>query len=300
MANGVLVDEATYYNDPETYTGNSGNETNQWCIEDVYDFLTLRATASDRTYYKLINDINFNDHPTYKYGFYEESITGNSNSNIYLDGAGHNIYNAIFYNYTSITPWFYIGKFENTNFVNMILINCTSSSEIISGPLYNCNFGVFLSNSSIVKLFYNNTKQDCTFNIEGKSLEGIYLARCTLNRCHINVDIETSNQYLISASSFPYQYTLSNSYITGKIKTTASGAPYLFDYGVLSNSYVALEVETDSETINVGSISVTNSSFVDTDLMPKLQTGSPANLYRLTTEQAKNAEYLQSIGFLAV
>lgn len=296
-----MVDEATYYGDSEKYTGTSGSSTNQWCVEDVYDFLAIVQGGTDTCHYKLVKDIDFNNHPTYKYGFINQAIMARSASyyHIYIDGDGHNICNIILKNYDSKT-FMYVTRISNVNFVNVICLGCTGSGLLVGfirGDCKNCNFGIYMSSSRTDMIFKGFVKEDCTFNIKGSTTDGINFYTETLTRCHINLDISTNNKYMITGKSTTEDFVLDNSYVTGKIKTS-DAEPYLFCYATLVNSYVALEIDTNGSIIYpMNGLSVSSVSFVDVDLLPKLRQTAATNLYYLTTAQAQDPSYLQSIGF---
>lgn len=304
MANGIMVDEATYYGDSEKYTGTSGSITNQWCVEDCYDFLAIVQGGTDTCYYKLVKDIDFNTHPTYRYGFINQAIMSRSASyyHIYIDGNGHNICNIILKNYTS-TTFMYITRISNVNFVNVVCLSCTISGlyyGFVRGTCQNCNFGIYMSSSRTNMIFNSGTKSDCTFNIKGSTTDGINFCKETLTRCHINLDISTDSMYMITGQSNSENFVLDNSYVTGEIKTS-NVEPYLFCYATLANSYVALKINTDGNTIHpFNGLYVSSVSFVDVDLLPKLRQTAATNLYYLTTAQAQDPSYLQSIGFPSV
>ncbi|MDD7185389.1 MAG: hypothetical protein PUH54_06910, partial [Oscillospiraceae bacterium] len=89
--------------------------------------------------------------------------------------------------------------------------------------------------------------------------------------------------------------------ITGKITSPdVSGANYKLTENTTSNSYFALNFD------NISSFSMnsnlTGVNFYDKEVMSNTVELMPSavNLYALTTEQCKSAEYLQSIDFPCV
>ena len=95
-----------------TMTG-TGTQIDPYLVEDVYDFCKMSGA-----YYKLVNDIDFNDHTTYKYGVTSQIIGGSGNA-IYLDGDGHEVRNIVCSN-NNRKFCFNNGSVSNTNFANII------------------------------------------------------------------------------------------------------------------------------------------------------------------------------------
>ena len=280
----------------------SGTVSDPYLVADVYDFCSMNSG-----YYKLINDIDFNDHNTYKYGVTRQIIGGNGFA-IYLDGDGHEVRNIVCSN-NNRKFCFNNGSVSNTNFANIIVSGISSSSgirtQIFADNFTNCNFGYYMSKSAFASIFGDNSDYktsfvDCTFNIAGSVTYTYYYAN--FNMCHINF----KNLNVTGSSLFDSSYTsttFSNTYITGSINT--SSLMYLFNekasaYPTIRNSYLA--VATDYSGLGW----VDNNGYgkfslfcIDKTLMPHMGT-SKSGVYLLTSEQFKDNNYLNSIGFLAI
>ena len=263
-----------------TMTG-SGTSTDPYLVEDIYDFLSIPGGATV-IYYKLTNDIDFNDHETYKYGISGVLI---SNSYIYIDGDGHEIRNMIL---TGTDTKIIAKEIRNVSFANIILntIQKGAVGQIKASTFNNCRFGYYSSNSNLACIFSIGfgTFNDCTFNIAGSTYIHTMM-NCTFNRCHIHFNnfIHTSNaSFIISCDEnvSSSKVVFNNTYITGEIDVK-NGPNY--DYiRIMSNN-----------------ANMTSTCFADKTLISKVKTDYPYNWKLLTTEQCKNNTYLQSIGFQA-
>lgn len=311
MANGVLRSQAEYYGDDVKYTGNVGSETNMYVIEDVYD---LCASTIQSSHYELVNDVDFNDHDTYKYGV-NTTIFGVPNRYAcFLYGNNHKIRNLIIKD--AATSIFGIHSASDIIFENLIVINSTSArlfscfytdSEVknikIGGYLFNSASGCILTGDAV--LF-----TDCSFNLKGLTTDGIYMwgsqSTNKYNRCHINCDISTSSNICMNLKFSRLQDT----YITGKIKqigtsfTNSDKTNNYIEAGTFLNSYVAVESVCETSEFGGYVISSTTSaesvSFMDKSLVPEITERSINNFYYLTTEQATDPDYLLSINFPVV
>lgn len=311
MANGVLKSQAEYYDDSDKYTGSAGSKTNKYVIEDVFDFC---CTINSVCYFEMVNDIDFNDHPDYRYGV-NKTIFGGSNLNMYyyLDGNNHKIRNLVIKNSTA--EIFHIAEICNVSFENLIFMGTTSgllftqnygNSGIASTcTAANVQIGCYMFDSASSVLFNSTIKKvvwkNCSFNIRGKTTDGCnvsgYNNSTIYSNCHIHVDIETNNIGCINAKSIIFD----SSYITGKIKTSyGSGALVLGGSGfTLKNSYFAVEM-SNADDLPLGistSFTVASTSFIDKDLIQNFSISDINNFYYLTTDQAKDRDYLLSINF---
>lgn len=310
MANGNLKDEATYYGDSEKYTGDSGSNTNMWVIEDVYDFVSVLNPADitdTNIYMRLAKDIDFNDHSTYKKGISSAIYSSNK---FYLYGNKYKIRNIVAINATTgILKFQYI---ENVDFVNLVAIGC-NVFPITMVNASECDFGVFVS-SSLLAITATNIV-DCTFNIKGKTKEINSLIKTSKNitfqSCHFNFDISGS----FSSSRFIFhgydEYTnisayYTNCYFTGKVKNTGASLVGFSTNNSFTNCYFALEWTGGGllKTTNVSTRSSLSVCFADKDLFTKngseWTTYAISGLSTLTTAQAQDADYLNSIGFAVV
>ena len=305
MANGILKDEATYYENSEKYSGDSGSSTNMWVIEDTYDFITVAESQdAGRTYMRLVNDIDFNEHDIYKKGF--DNKIFKPITYYYLYGDGHKIKNIVATNCSDyVFPFSYI---ENVDFVNLVSINCNGLFIIkVVGETNNCNFGVFFSDGRFY--FDSGTFNDCTFNIKGKIRDGncIIGQNVSFNRCHFNFDInsriKTNDQsrgfFYGSGESNPSNFT--NCYFTGRVKDSGTLSPYWSgEYNTMINCYFAFEY-IGIRDFSTGKATC-RTCFVDKELFEKNNSTwtNQNGIIALTTAQAQDPEYLNSIGFAVV
>ena len=288
-----------------TMTG-TGTQIDPYLVEDVYDFLAIDS-AYHNPYYKLVNDIDFNDHETYKYGISTTLFSGET----YVDGDGHEVRNMILSGTSSkITA----KEFKNISFSNIILntIQKGAVGQIKASTFNNCRFGYYSSNSNLACIFSIGfgAFNDCTFNIAGSTYIHTMM-NCTFNRCHIHFNnfIHTSNaSFIISCDEnvSSSKVVFNNTYITGEIDVKNGPYTNYIFYGetskvTLNNSYVACKITTNYDYIRIMSntANMTSTCFADKTLISKVKTDNTYRWYLLTTEQCKNSAYLQSIGFQA-
>lgn len=317
MANGTLVDQATYYGDTTKYTGDSGSETNKYVIEDIYDFCAIDDLGAQ--YYEMVKDIDFNDHPTYKNGIDGSSGHLFQNAGIYIEGNNHKIYNMICKNTTAAYTAIRMGKMSNVFFINLVCIGTASTAGVIYGILEHCSLGVYLCGSSFIDSMFNSnvTYIDCTLNITGtaksyysgsSTITNTCIQNAKLTRTHVN--LHNLNMVFGFSSSETNinifsKLTLENSYITGTlncIDTKEISKVYmLHSITSMNSSFIALKlsnfnVSDDAKNIINGG-SINSVSFIDNELYGSTITTSTNNLHLLTTEQAMSPTYLESIGF---
>lgn len=324
MANGILTDEATYFNNSEKYIGNSGSATNMWIVQDVYDLCVLGDSNSypsldGYVYAKLVNNIDFNNHPTYKKGIGETIIDRNTDGNyLILDGNGKEIRNLYVYGSASVIS---IKEIRNTTIQNVLLGgNCIAFSAID-----NCNFTIYCKYISSTSLSFGaTTVKDCTFNYSGRISDNYAITfsmATSIETTHFNFD----NLYVANGNPDTFAETekmifrceksslIASSYFTGKIKfnNTIGYIPYIFHGCSIQDIYVAIQCDIEVESgsgypsypfklIINGNINSTN--FIDYELFGKWLDSDIAysNFHKLTTEQAQNPDYLNSIGFITI
>lgn len=330
MANGNRKPASEYYSDPVKYTGNAGSKTNPYCIEDVYD---LNVYVDREMYYILVNDIDFNDHPIYKYGFtsninYFDVRYGSGGG---IDGRNHKILNVVVsdVNFTLIHACI----IENIEFVNVVMLGTglSSSGNGLVVPmqsagtgsgqgLHNCIFSCLFANGHFASLGFGNNSTavtDCTFNIKGTLSTSVLLAVAegsskTYRRCLWNVDIQGSRTLtgLIGASSSSYITTLQSCAFQGKINGAYVGSgTALFCYSNITNSYCDANIYNISSAYylwlgnQTQSATLSDICFVNISTIRRSNntigyTDHSANLKELTTTQCHDKDYLQSIGFV--
>ena len=238
-----------------TMTG-TGTQIDPYLVEDVYDFLAIDS-AYHNPYYKLVNDIDFNDHETYKYGISTTLFSGET----YVDGDGHEIRNMIL---TGTDSKIIAKEIRNVSFSNIILntIQKGAVGQIKASTFNNCRFGYYSSNSNLACIFSIGfgTFNDCTFNIAGSTYIHTMM-NCTFNRCHIHFNnfIHTSNaSFIISCDEnvSSSKVVFNNTYITGEIDVKNGPYTNYIFYGetskvTLNNSYVACKITTNYDYIRI-------------------------------------------------
>lgn len=306
MANGIMVDAATYYKDTSTYTGESGSITNPYCVEDCFDFLKIDdypTIAGAYSYFLFVADVDFNDHPTYKYGFESYGYVTRSSS-VRILGNNKQLRNIIM-KYTSSTfKLFEVDKINDLKIVN--IINLASGCQVFYAThgFENCSISLYVNDPQtydmICSIGGGGSLINCTLNIRGKIERSIVFPK--LINCHINLDL-ISNY----ASQIFRNYYFDNCYITGKFKTLTTGTINIFAnlrYETLKNCYMSLKGEfpnTNIVRINEStSYSATGVNFFDVTMCPVDANTLPQNVHALTTEQCKSYDYLSSIGFIVV
>lgn len=300
--NGTMVDAATYYSGSSTYTGEAGTETNPYCVEDIYDLLAINTYTNSTLFFMLVENIDFNDHPTYKYGL-TTSTSLISKSQFTLLGNGKEIRNVIAKYKNGMVPIFKLNKVKNLKFLNFINLN--SGLYPFDANLESCQISGYYS-SPYTSYFVSDSSstieiKNCSINIKGNIGDRTIQIK-NLTNTHVNFDVTTTNKILFDNNST----AMSNSYITGKAKImSSSDIVYILNKCEnWKNSYIAIEVETTSTVKLLSSTTYNPSSvtFVDKELagITSENEQSLSNLYYLTTEQCKSAEYLDSIGFLTV
>lgn len=303
MANGSLKDEAVYFGDNAAYTGGSGSETNMWIVEDIYDFiavLNIDDISGSSVYIRLINDIDFNDHSFYRNGI--GSTLYNTN-NFYLYGDNHKIKNLVSLNTNSNILKFQYA--EKVDFTNLVAIN-TNRFPVLMVTANSCDFGIFISNSSVNIAISNVDVKitDCTFNIKGKStgVNVVHAYNTYFQNCHFNFDINANfDSYgrVFDSMNSSTINTYIDCYFTGKINSSG-GIMYFSNFSNFINSYFA--IEWTGQYYDYGQNSSNFSvCFVDKELFNKNGDywRTIDGVSELTTAQAQNTDYLNSIGFLA-
>ena len=313
MANGNRKPASEYYNDPVKYTGDAGSQTNPYCIEDVWDLKV--STTTTKRYFILVNDINFNDHPTYKHGFTESGAYFDDLYS-YLDGQGHKIMNAVVYtaDYTVIKT----ASTRNVEFANCVIMsvsgtaNCLVASQDVA--LTDCVFGVYLNSSSFLSfgVIYAKTKLGCircTFNIKGTTRDeytisfndgnnnNFHYQQCLFNFNIINIG--SASSYAVHGHSGTYKAKLTQCGIIGRIyHNYISGGLYMLQNVTCDNVYVALKIDSEHSGYD---IYFSGATAMDVNIVDYEVSGrniGDTTFRALTTQQAQDASYLQSIGFL--
>lgn len=304
------------------FGGGTGSQTDPFLIEDIYDFVNITTGASSiNKYYKLVNNIDFNDHHEYKYGI-TKKLFGNSGRPC-LDGNGKEIRNMVVSGIIASSDASIIMNFislKNCNFVNTVLKGCTSTYGAIinaSASIENCNFTYIMSASIESEIFGSNSFTNCTFNISGYISSSTILPtrNITFKSCHIKFkDII----YPGISSPFGMSYSMYDSYITGRISNTINLQRNLFCYLAgtssgniyLYNSYISVDMDIvpESSTLTIyqsgygtisGSISFINMGLIKLPPDTTIKNDSTI-MVTLSDEECKNAMKLNSIGFTVI
>jgi hypothetical protein len=265
------------------------------------------------------------DHSIYKTGFDNTVIISDAYGS--FDGDGHKIRNIVLNNYSGSdaqnVAFMNFSTIANTDFYNLVIMSCTATCPIIfttntgntvngQKGLVNCNFGIYVANSHPMSLPICNIAEDCCFNIKGRVLDNrkITFGQFT-KRTHFNFeDLIMHNSSIFDITN---SYSMTNVYITGKIKNleNLSYDKYTINEAILRgsliNSYIAVEYDGKANENLTQTISISGTGFIDKELWCKNGfnrlsniTNSTSNLNTITTAQAQDVEYLNSIGFAVV
>lgn len=332
MANGTMVGCYEYYTSigetevASRYSGIAGTTTNPYAVEDVFDLQNVIGEANNEASFVLVNDVDYNDHPTRKYGmsrgylWNDKSVSwGYSFSGKDpITGKNHEIRNIVVLSSSVSTNAYQSSYISNINFVNMILKDVSyNSNSFWRAEISNCNFSLMFINSSPGRLFRSDKYTDCSFNIYGSNNSSSSTEGYTFNlgtgessaktRCHFNFNgfIYTcleSPIYLFWAQGNGYNAAVHDCYFTGSIKLKghkSNTSVRMITNINLYNSYFAISLSS----ISGGTLgyclfeSPVSTSFIDKDVLGLTISDSSSNLYKLTTAQAQSYDYLNGIGF---
>lgn len=333
MANGTMVGCYEYYTSigetavASRYSGTAGTTTNPYAVEDVFDLQNVNNTVGggNNEAFVLVNDVDYNDHPTRKYGMSSGYLWGNESASYGysfsgkdpITGKNHEIRNIVVLSSSVKDNASSNSYISNINFVNMILKDVNYSYDWFwRAAILDCNFSLMFINSSPGRFFRSDKYTDCSFNIYGSNNSSSSTESYTFNlgtgeshvktRCHFNFNdfIYTcvgSPVQLFWAQGNGYNAAVHDCYFTGsiKLKGHSSGATVRITTDIdLYNSYFAISLSSISGSL--GYCLFTNpvsTSFVDKDVLGLSINGSNSNLYQLTTAQAQSYDYLNKIGF---
>lgn len=288
-----------------------GTEDNPYLVEDVFDFCAIRNDEDkETTYYQLVNNIDFNDHPTYKNGITGVNNIINADKSV-LDGNRKSIRNIVYYKASGANTYiFTLKEIHNCNFENLVNVCSETNQRLFRVSNFNyCSFYILFQNSDFVAWAFSPTFTNCTFNFAGLASAGMRLYGYTFLRCHINFDnftCPTVGNYGGGWNIF-LNPNFDHVYCTGKIHFTGISsvadiylhAPLGYSQyeGVIKNMYWCVET---SDNFGQGIFRTQNASavsFINKDLIKGRNTYSGTNFYALTDEQCKDPAYLISIGF---
>lgn len=283
-----------------------GTEAEPYIVKDVYDFCAIKNDEDkETTYYRLVNNIDFNNHPAYKNGITKSDIINASKS--VLDGNGKSIRNIVYYDATGVSfKVFALKKIHNCNFENLVNA-CNKSTPMLfsSEFIERCSFYILNQNGYFYSLFLTSFI-DCTLNIAGVTPGDFDISRINLTRCHINFDDATFSANNIESGScvIGNALMLDHVYFTGKLNITNNqhSGLNLAAAGTFKNVYYSVDT---SWTYASGYTPFFNLypaeaiSFCNKDLLNQglAQVNGGTNFYALTDQQCKDPAYLASIGF---
>lgn len=284
----------------------TGTQTDPYIVMNYTDLCSM--TGGSSTYYRLGADIDFaqtdrkSTDGAILIGFKELDGDGHTISNFFGRADSSPKYNALFKFSSAYAP-----KIKNVNFIGIYLaggITCMINSSATSNSIYfeNCRLSIKINDTQTGKYSFFNRQNltDCEILIEGTADITKQITTANTSGCLIKLNLTFFNKNITSVYTI-LGGTLSFCGITGKICCpNPSGAYYKLTDNTISNSYFALSFD------NIASFSMNNSltgvNFYDKEVMANVMDSIPtaSNLYALTTEQCKSAEYLQSIDFPCV
>lgn len=282
----------------------TGTADDPYVVDNIADFRS--ACLKNDVYIELSSDIDCNDNETMSDNFNALSIYCRK-----IDGKGYsirNIYTAIDRNKSAfefmsgrITGGIYNLNFENV-FFNSTSCSFIDSLKNSSVKFYNCNFSGII-NTSNSYAFCNNiiSAEKCTFNfkvISSGSL-GVIFSRLKAESCEFRLKMYSIRRHTSTSGTIASQ--ADNSYVVGswdfQEEDTSTSKTALFTNS--NHSYVAMSIKNAGTNI-LFSASSDLMCFYDNDLLDNSEISEQNNIYALTTEQCKNRDYLNSIGFTVV
>ena len=331
--NGVLKTQAQYYNDTTIYTGEGGTATNKAVIEDIYDLLAwvdimtnqaeTFAITQHKQYAVMVADVDFNNHPTMKFGittsFLDMYFNGNYGD---LDGQEHIIRNAVFNgNSPAVTTGIISrGTLNNVNFKNMVVIDARADTKpvIDNITLNRCNFSVYMNTTGFGSVFGKTTStyNDSTFNIMGAITESSIFShgqlisnRCLYNFSNLNILSTTTVKFCSNTGTI-----FNNCGFTGLISQSGNTTSVTFIIGRYSNCYFALKCTALDNYVGTGSGAYTNifntssSSFVPTGIIAFNKDTwnsngtytDTSNVKYITDTNMKSKSFMQGLGFVTL
>ena len=277
----------------------TGTQLDPYQITTVAEF---RGMNDSTAYFKLMNDLDVND-SAWVTGWTEATMNF-----LELDGDGHEIrnINADLSGGALIVPA--TSTIKNITFANTMLRG-TNTSLFTRGGTSN--------------LTLDNVQVYLDFNLINDSNQGVINSRyleMRINKCAFNLQGATTGNSIIRANSLvlgdlknslflldcttsagPLLGGLSSSKICvlGKIKITATTGTYEIFQRTPQQCYVACTVESAGATVKFSNTNPTSACFYDQELAGITMTAQ-TNVHALTTEQCKDKDYLNSIGFLVI
>lgn len=284
-----------------------GTETDPFLVSS-YDELKSVFSAGGR-HTKLISDIDCND-----YGIdFEWQTISFSFSSGWLDLDGHTIKNAMVakngvmfqnkYNNGSGSAY----TIKNGKILN--IFNNSASRYFEGVNFYNVSMSLSGTNLSS-NVFYSCTFDSCAVYIKSNKLNGSCLQFGTSKNSDFWFDIKDLNSKPVLMSD-----EIDNCRIRGKVAGKVcldmySFGTYRYTLFTLSNArsgdapinYSVIELDTTDAIAEGGGRIITgrcSATVYNKDISPKFEIGKDG-FYPLTTEQIRNADSLDDVGFLVV
>ena len=286
----------------------TGTQLDPYQITTVAEF---RSMNDSNAYFKLMNDLDVND-SEWASNWTQATVDFKE-----FDGNGHEIRNIVMSDmqdnttkggilYTGSSGFDRLITIKNTKFVNVVMQGTAGS--FFGYPGYNtytsvdfirCDFSIScdLTNVSSDRLLISHLRlsaklDQCTISVVGncgRIHDNYTITERESTNCMWNLDINAKNSLLFGS------HYIKNS-VRGKINFLSTSNT-IFNRGP-SQCYVACEI-TSSSAVKFSNNNPTSTCFYDQELAGITMTAQ-TNVHALTTEQCKDKDYLNSIGFLVV
>lgn len=281
----------------------SGTQDDPYIVENYDDFLNMKAGAS--SYYKLGTNIDFsqtdrlpNDSPI-QISFAELDGNGYTISNFFRRETTGNQYNTMF----ASTQTGNI-KFKNLKMTGIYLaggsVKLVNTSARITYSYCKISIHIIDSNPSTTSqpLFCSGTISDCEILVEGNTKYSKKIISGNTEGSLIKLDIKAENSLSRNTEFIIFEGNVSFSGITGQLLNDSSQAGYIMVSGKTLCSYFAIHFDRFYGNLKFNS-GFDGMCFYDKNLTTDIDSKVPSStLFQgLTTEQCKDADYLQSIGF---
>lgn len=303
------------------YTGAGGSETNPWAVEDVYDFCAIVDDSDkDTTYYQLVNNIEFNNHETYKNGI--QAVEGfkivDASKSVVI-GSGKAIRNIVYlscpYEATQ-SSIFRFKEVNNVKFENVVLGVTVESRagasyiSLFSGTFKQCALYVLLNNANVRALFQRSdtiTESSLTFGgtCNNRFVFGLDI---TISRCNICFDELSFKQDANYLFDF-HDDILTMVCFTGRINVTNLNTElWMFQNCTITNCEFFVEIQGSQltgvvafkhpwgEPVVINGVNIYSKDLIN-EGKADYSTYLAASTFALPDEDCKNPTYLASLGF---
>lgn len=204
-----------------------GTKENPYIVENVTDFCSI--TSSGETYYKLKNNIDFNDHPVYSGGIYTAGIISAPDAVVDLNGKF--IKNIVYKQAVSGSPVIRLKEVSNGYIENFVIAHAGADAAgygFWHTTFKNVSLNVELANGNLFFLAYHaGSAGYCSFEnsvitiggAQYSQVVGLSFNGMTFRKCCINFDdVEFKFYCFHTAITMLKSGTFNNSYFTGTIK----------------------------------------------------------------------------------